>query len=378
MGYCSFQEYFLSVRRIIFVNSQTYYVCRNCFWREDDAGRKKWNRNTGHDESYLSILNSFWMDDNSDTHEMWTMMLFHYTKRQLTYESDILNAVAGIGRALSVRCKCSFFQGMPVAALDLYLLFRVGVGPAERRRKFPSYSWAGWCSQIVFEDMSDPANKSDWLSSQTWIIWYKYEPSTGAVSLVWDINQNPGFLEADIGYRSRRSFQPKSAKTRLYCKTDITRPSGRQHIVDQIQYTYPLLQFWTVSVYFDVTFCKGQGTIGILDRNGDYCGCAYQNAVVTGIQINESEPIELIILSECWKSGLRGDRDVFHEIQEHMSRNSANEEYSKEFEDHSFFWALWIRWDGSVAERVGIAQIFQAAMEESLEPGPVWKEILLG
>ncbi|KAF3798726.1 hypothetical protein GCG54_00008180 [Colletotrichum gloeosporioides] len=126
----------------------------------------------------------------------------------------------GICRTLSIHCKCSFFQDMPVAALDLYLLF-LTTNTLERRPGFPSYTWAGW-------RMVDPAiKKSDWLSNHPWIIWYKYEPLNGAVSLVWDINQEPAFLEAtadDVGYRSRRVFRP-----------------GRV-TVDHTQYPYPLLQ----------------------------------------------------------------------------------------------------------------------------------------
>ncbi|KAF4846576.1 hypothetical protein CGCSCA4_v006065 [Colletotrichum siamense] len=385
----TFQEYFLPPRRIIFVNSQAYYVCRECYWREDDAERTQLNSDSWRDESYLSLLNSSWMNDDADTHNTWTMMLYYYTKRELTCESDMLNAMAGICRALSIRCKCTFFQGMPVAALDLYMLFDTVNGfikkSTKRRRGFPSYSWAGWHGQIRFRDPFSASTsteiKNNWLSNQTWIDWYKHEPSTGAVTRIWDVNQNPDFLEAtegDIGYRNIRSFRPKSRESRLYLNDATTHPSPRYHAIDQTQYPYPLLQFWTVSVYFSVTFSKDQEAIDILDRNGDYCGYAYQNAVATDTHIEELEPIELVILSECWKSDNRDEQIGRYELRKHMSSISANEEYSREFEDRNFFMALWIHWDGDVAERVGIAQIFQAAMEESLEPGPVWKEILLG
>lgn len=177
-------------------------------------------------------------------------MLYHYTTRQLTYASDILNAMDGICRALSIRCKCSFFQGMPVAALDLYLVFHT-LRVADRRQGFPSYSWAGWQGQIFFELFSESVEdsakeKNNWLSNCTWIVWCRLEPSTGTVSYLWDIDQNSSLLgatEHDIGYRQRRTFRIRRVASRLLRNDATTEPSPRHHDIRQAQYSYPLLQF---------------------------------------------------------------------------------------------------------------------------------------
>ncbi|KAE9580608.1 hypothetical protein CGMCC3_g3552 [Colletotrichum fructicola] len=263
---------------------------------------------------------------------------------------------------------------------------------AERRHGFPSYSWAGWYGQIFFEGVvpfheTSAKKKNDWLSNQTWIIWYKYEPSTKQVSPVWDISQNSGFLVAtddDIGYRKRQPFRSQRAASRLSGNIGTTKPSQRGDTIDVTQYSYPLLQFWTATAYFKAIVSKSQETtkmkslvLDIFDRNDNYSGCVYKNTASADNYVEESEPIELILLSKCWKPCDGSEQQALASIQEHMRLNSATKVYSNDYEDGCLFWALWIRWDGGVAERVGIAQIFQAAMEESLEPGPIWKEILL-
>ncbi|KAK2771119.1 hypothetical protein CKAH01_14483 [Colletotrichum kahawae] len=310
----TFQEYFLSPRRIIFIDSQVCYLCRNCCWREDDAQGQMLSSNISPDDSYMSVLNFTWMDDEVDTHVMLSNMLWHYTTRKLTYPSDILNAMDGIFRALSFRCKCSFFQGMPVAALDLYLLFNIA--PTKRCRSFPSYSWTGWHGQIVFRivvgstyrhgfpDEHHTRKKNAWLSKHTWIVWYRCKPSTRAIARIWDINQNTGFsdlTENDIGYRNIRSFRPKRGKSRLSLDDATTDPSPLYDVIDQSRYPYPLLQFWTVAVYLNAAFWGPTGAC-LYHRNGVQCGSLFINSASIKPRLKEWEPVELIILSEHWEN----------------------------------------------------------------------------
>lgn len=331
-----------------------------------------------------SILQRIWEDTNSDTHSDFASLLFYYSSRQVTYASDILKAIDGICHRLSIRWKFDLLQGMPVAFLDLYLLFHTA-DTTERRHGFPSYSWASWNGQIFIDSVDD---SKSWLSNQTWIIWYKYEPSNGTVSLVWDSDQHSGFpttSENDVEHRSRRIFRSNSAAARLSGNMEITKPSTRYNSIDHTQHSYPLLQFWTVTAYFRAAVYKEHGigrfnglVLDVFDRNDDYCGCVYSNTSSTYIQRQDKEPLELILLSACWRSGDMDDTHVLPAVRRRVYWNRATEKYARDFDDKLFLWALWIRWDGGVAERVGIGQIFHTAVEESLEPGPTWKEILLG
>lgn len=67
--------------------------------------------------------------------EMWNPMydfatlLFYYSQRSLTNQGDALNGMEGIIRQVSSKSKCEFFEGMPTAAIDLFVLFRSHRGP---------------------------------------------------------------------------------------------------------------------------------------------------------------------------------------------------------------------------------------------------------
>jgi hypothetical protein len=62
--------------------------------------------------------------------------------RKLSYESDLLNAFAGISRYLGKRFGWTFWNGLPTENFDNYILFSA-IG-SKRRQGFPSWSWAGW------------------------------------------------------------------------------------------------------------------------------------------------------------------------------------------------------------------------------------------
>ncbi len=52
----------------------------------------------------------------------YRIILLYFTPRALTNQGDALLAMAGIIRRLSIEMKSSFFQGIPVAAFDTFLV----------------------------------------------------------------------------------------------------------------------------------------------------------------------------------------------------------------------------------------------------------------
>jgi hypothetical protein len=67
-------------------------------------------------------------------------MLLYYAPRALTNPNDILRALAGVIRRLSERAKCRFFEGIPTAAFDVFIVFKARNFVLHRRMGFPSYS----------------------------------------------------------------------------------------------------------------------------------------------------------------------------------------------------------------------------------------------
>jgi hypothetical protein len=184
---------------------------------------------------------------------------------------------------------------------------------------------------------------NDWLKIQTWIIWHKRSFS-GITNLVWDPAANESFpihnLEYE-GYRERRPFRSPAA---FRIATSRTTPTEVLTFA-MPRLTYPLLQFWTLAVFYKI------GNINVFEASGDVlaesgtvCGTISLDGFEETTFFDSGGVFEFILLSE-W------DPDLYN--------------------------IMLLEWNGGVAERRGIGTIKQSAIGKSFPPGPVWKEILL-
>ncbi|KAH7078937.1 hypothetical protein BKA63DRAFT_601182 [Paraphoma chrysanthemicola] len=78
-------------------------------------------------------------------------------RTQLSYDSDILNAFAGVEHALANCCHWTFTNGMPENILDFALLWIPLTGISRRgpnlssnssEIRYPSWAWAGWVGTV--------------------------------------------------------------------------------------------------------------------------------------------------------------------------------------------------------------------------------------
>lgn len=89
--------------------------------------------------------------------QKFTNLVRQYTKRTLTFDSDILNAFTGIAHQLSASNLLTYnFAGLPyvpwvdavsrekLVSLALSCEIVLEEGESERRPGFPSWTWAGW------------------------------------------------------------------------------------------------------------------------------------------------------------------------------------------------------------------------------------------
>lgn len=82
----------------------------------------------------------------------WRELVTSYQRRDLTHESDVLNAFVGVQEVLEPGFYRGFFYGLPEMFFDMALLWqpRSSASPqggkmrSERNPHFPSWSWAGW------------------------------------------------------------------------------------------------------------------------------------------------------------------------------------------------------------------------------------------
>ncbi|KAI9166333.1 FAD-binding monooxygenase-like protein 5 [Paramyrothecium foliicola] len=355
------QEYGLSRRAVYFVDDRVYFRCQTSIHSENyhDQTSMKYKRIFSSPLSKALVM-------KHPSHDFKSVVEF-YSRRVLTYPEDVENALTGIIRRFSNRMKCRFLCGLPTAVFDSHLLFRGAAMTLKRRSGFPSYSWTGWIGPLLFLPIKFSAGVGDlnehenvWLRDCTWIRWYKIRPS-GLSNLVWDPRGNVDFpheSKAHPGYRRHLPF-PKIAGLHVDCS--ITIPSERR-IKKSALRPYPMLQFWSLVVFFKITRMDVFKARGVLeDRFGRACGLLYIDGYEEMNSLQEAEPLELVLLSEG--------------IQEPGIDDLWGGEAPL---DSRCYHVLHLEWKEGVAERRGIGELWPNAITRSFAPGPVWKEIILG
>jgi hypothetical protein len=87
----------------------------------------------------------------------YARFVLDYSRKQLSYQLNIINAFTGITRMLEQCCGWRFLEALPVPLIDLALLWAPSTEATDhrstRRRGFhsPSWSWAGWEGGIDYE-----------------------------------------------------------------------------------------------------------------------------------------------------------------------------------------------------------------------------------
>jgi hypothetical protein len=372
-----FQEQILSSRILVFNDDQVYFKCHNCVWSENSRAETT--------PTICTLLGSSDSPTNLDLKSSgWSLYpdyVGEYSSRQLSYESDAINAMTGILNRISIAMGCRFLHGLPTEAFDISLMFVPKL--FQRRHGFPSYSWAGWKGTKYVEPLNmyltDPRLQSEleeepdgegWIevftrnskkvvALNTWIVWYE-SPASESPRFV-SIHEDRNDRQADIARRKRRLFEsPKGVQI----GGDVSQTAPNQDVSPLKLPTYSVLQFWTVSVMLVLEKHPVPSTdrANIVDRNNKYCG---QMFLPRGYEPEYGKPNEFLILSTTNMSqSLTGVFSI-----DASGRNS---------EPINLFRVMLITWTDGVAERVTIGEIERRALRKACPPGPMWKEIVLG
>ncbi|KAI9148949.1 hypothetical protein HJFPF1_10993 [Paramyrothecium foliicola] len=220
----TYQEGLFSTRRLFFTDFQIYYECNAMNATESlksnleilhtlDGQRLRAYHRAGrfvcgnsNTYSHLKVMASQANHRKIDILRRCQFQVRQYTKRELTYKDDVLNAFAGIARYYAkTTAKIASLAGLPVPfplaklpdmtqegldhlsyalawthgfgnfardewssdrnrARSMHRSLRwhpVGNPRPQRREGFPSWSWAGWFGEIGFRDGS--VEDADWL-----------------------------------------------------------------------------------------------------------------------------------------------------------------------------------------------------------------------
>ena len=158
----TFQEALFSRRMLIF-NGLITWLCNYTQYYEEieypltwpDYKQSKQLRSLFVQGIPNQKLGGLTWDDTPDLHG-WRDLVTSYQRRDLTYDTDVLNAFEGVQTALRPGFPGGFFYGLPEMFFDMALLWQFrqnSFRPTSKKRNernpfFPSWSWAGWKGEL--------------------------------------------------------------------------------------------------------------------------------------------------------------------------------------------------------------------------------------
>lgn len=164
----TFQEKILAKRLLIFADQQVYFKCSEAIWTEEIVmetdrlskameARKEKYRWAADRPEYIPSSRAMLIKmliPKLEIDNQWSYLgsfpdyaaaVREYSRRSLTKESDVLNAIKGVFRTLESDCG-DFIFGLPSQYFSQSLLWfpRPGSRLTRINRHFPSWAWAGW------------------------------------------------------------------------------------------------------------------------------------------------------------------------------------------------------------------------------------------
>ncbi|PPR02551.1 hypothetical protein CVT26_012019 [Gymnopilus dilepis] len=359
------------------------------------------NEGVSHHSEYNEALHSgsginFFDDSGEEPLKNLVFLLFRYVHRSLTYEYDLINGFSGLLRQLAIQMKSGLLEGVHTSSFDIGILLYdlyPKQGIFARHHGFPSWSWAGWHRECFgFSGYcGDTAQANRWLSMMTYIDWYKHEPGTLKLGLVWDFGTTKEYdnlTENHIGYRATPANPYGHSFERLFMPELRDDEEMREDIRSEIgDRSYHVLQFWAQVAHFaalddpdkfdmdsdrDDPQILGQKREGYSAEISGPWACIFkildsQGAICGGIKLDDPSLVRSLEGSHEFILLSRVDR------YEDFFNNAVKT-------DRPMYWVFVIEWIGSkkvVAERRGVGFIFWDCLRQMFYPGKGWKEIVL-
>lgn len=176
----TYQEFYLSQRRLTFAGSRIYWHCSCADWAEDTR--------------FVQLLKDkyiFNLVQGKPDFPTLNALLAEYNGRSLTFPEDALPGISGLLSILSCSFKGGFLFGLPEVAFDSALMWRLGFpGSATQKRedsgsknllaltsRLPSWSWVSWkssgCSVLQEETFRLISYRRSWTIPITQ--WFTHE-----------------------------------------------------------------------------------------------------------------------------------------------------------------------------------------------------------
>lgn len=143
----TFQEHVFS-RRLLYIDKFVNWVCASAQWTEALSSPLSQTAETDFNPAGAKLFVIDWPSLRS-----YANMVEKYNMRQLTYESDAVNAFIGLMTQMCEGFPAGFFGGIPEFYFTICLLWqpKFGLRPRFNRREasfLPTWSWLGWLGAL--------------------------------------------------------------------------------------------------------------------------------------------------------------------------------------------------------------------------------------
>lgn len=214
----SYQEFFSARRKLIFTNGQVTLICRNGSYREDLV-----RSHTTIFQTFMRLGPQEWQPPlqdqlSTELRESFMRYVEEYAKRKLSFDSDILDAFAGVINFFRSDVQLGSTFGIPNSTFGLDILWNPEEY-LERRDGLPSWSWAGWKGRIRRSESGIPkgpagqeetrvrtyyAPEHAWLAGMFFLAFYIYDKESNVFRLVHDDTSEPAHDREQDGQRKQQ------------------------------------------------------------------------------------------------------------------------------------------------------------------------------
>ncbi|PQE08780.1 hypothetical protein CJF31_00010294 [Rutstroemia sp. NJR-2017a BVV2] len=361
----TYQESVLSKRLLVFTDYQTYYSCEIAEFAQDyiqsvnaDGSQQEAQCFSNVDSPKLSPL-SYFSDE-------FRIIIRDYSARELSYDSDGLNAVSGVLRNYKRGTNDRFLCGLPISDL-----FEFGMlwfcrsslrhrQPSRSGKPFPSWSWVGWVGGV------------DW-------VWHgKADDYTDSrIIFEWSFEHDGGTIRSeDLHYLTASVDQESQSMLTQFANLSLTTiETGILNFETKLASFHVEGTCWKGSVMFDDSDYAEKGFYRIM-HGESWIGSVHLEALaISELSIHSGTMQSFVVLSESGGTILpmTVDRDAYgDEEPENTYYYSETLAVENEIDVYN---VIMIIWEADVAYRRGIGQIHKKSFE-----GAEWimKAIRLG
>jgi hypothetical protein len=154
----TYQEYILGNRLLVFTETYVFFRCAQAIFRDGELlspTKEPLPVPAQSSDDWISVTAND-IPEDMDPKEVWKQyydgLLAFYLRRNMKFDTDSLPAFSGVLKVLSKRLG-PFHHGLPKRYFGRSLLWNdAHHGIFERRKSFPSWSWAGWKWNFEFFD----------------------------------------------------------------------------------------------------------------------------------------------------------------------------------------------------------------------------------